>query len=1181
MPGAADFSAPISREIWDLKYRLKGADGVAIDSTLDETLWRVARAAAAPEKGGKRAKERWAARFHEAMADLGFLPAGRILAGAGTGRAVTLFNCFVLGKIDDDLGAIFDGVKDAALTMQQGGGIGHDFSTLRPKGARVASIGADASGPVSFMDVWDAMCRTIMSAGSRRGAMMATLRCDHPDIEAFVDAKSEPGRLRNFNLSVLVTDAFLDAVRDDSPWDLKFGGKVYRTLPARALWERIMRATYDYAEPGVVFIDRINARNNLSYCEEIHATNPCVPAETWVHTAVGPRQVGDLVGAPFHARVDGRDYASGSSGFFLSGHKPVVRLQTREGYALRLTADHLVRRVTRFTPYAAETDWCPAGALQAGERILLNDHRQNAEWSGPFTHGEGYLLGLLVGDGTLKHDKAVLSVWQPAAVVNGDDDAALAPGQQAVMEAARAAACSLHHRSDFAGWHRVAGRNEWRMSSAALKDLAARVGMQPGAKAITPIAERGSSAFYRGFLRGFYDADGSVQGDQRKGVSVHLAQSDLARLEAVQRMLLRLGIVSVLYRERRKAQSTLLPDGKGGSRLYPTKAQHELAIAGANLARFRELVGFADSDKAGRLDTLLARYQRGLNQERFTASVESVEPSGVEDVYDVQIPGLNAFDANGLYAHNCGEQPLPPYGACLLGSINLARLIEHPFTADARLDLAKLTERVKVAVRFLDNVIDVSNYPLPAQRQEALSKRRIGLGITGLADALIFSGMRYGTPQAAALAGTWMAHIQNAAYAASAELAAEKGAFPLFDAERFLASPNVAKLDASVREAIRKHGVRNGCLTSIAPTGTISLLAGNVSSGIEPVFDYRYTRRLLARDGTHREETVEDYAYAQFQRSFGAETPLPDTFVRAADLTPAQHLAMQAAVQPYVDSAISKTINCPEDISFEAFKDVYLEAHALGLKGCTTYRPNPVTGSVLQALAAPKPPAPATESAAAKPAPAAIAAAPVALSAAERSGGVVYMAPPLEREGVLAGYTYKLKWPGSDHAIYVTINDIEQGHAAGVPATATRRRPFEIFINTRNLEHYAWTVALTRMISAVFRRGGDVTFVADELKAVFDPQGGHWVSGRYVPSLLAAIGEVIETHMRRIGFLQSEAAELALDQGQRRDDAMAQSHGGSGGPTPRLKLCPRCSSANYIQREGCWECDNCGFSRCG
>ncbi len=778
----------ISEQIWDLKYRLKEADGRPIDRTLEDTVWRVARAAAEPEKGGKRARKQWAQRFYDAIGDFGFLPAGRILAGAGTNRAVTLFNCFVLGTIKDDLGAIFDGVKDAALTMQQGGGIGHDFSTLRPKGARVASIGADASGPVSFMDVWDSMCRTIMSAGSRRGAMMATLRCDHPDIEEFIEAKSDPARFRNFNLSVLVTDAFLDAVRDDHQWNLVFGGKVYRTLPARALWERIMRSTYDFAEPGVVFIDRVNARNNLRYCEEIHATNPC------------------------------------------------------------------------------------------------------------------------------------------------------------------------------------------------------------------------------------------------------------------------------------------------------------------------------------------------------------------------------------------GEQPLPPFGACLLGSINLARLIEDPFTNRARLDLAKLEERVRLAVRFLDNVIDISNYPLKAQRKEARSKRRIGLGVTGLADGLIFMGKRYGTREAADLAGGWMAAIQRAAYLASTELAAEKGAFPLFNSQRFVESPNVSTLDAPARTAIARHGIRNGCLTSIAPTGTISLLAGNVSSGIEPVFDFIHRRRILGKGGAAHEEKVEDYAHALFRRQFGASAQLPESFVNAGDLSPSEHLAMQAAMQPHVDSAISKTINCPPDISFEAFKDVYLEAHALDLKGCTTYRPNPVTGAVLKPAVA-EPPAPGTLSEEER-------GSEVAATLPAERAGVVYMAKPLEREAVLSGNTYKLKWRGSDHAIYVTINDIERDG---------RRRPFEIFINTRNLEHYAWTVALTRMISAVFRRGGDVTFVADELKAVFDPQGGHWVGGRYVPSLLAAIGEVIENHMIRTGVLQGNEARLALGQAESQQETAAAA-GDSRAAVQRsapLKLCPRCSSADYVRREGCWVCHACGFSRCG
>ncbi len=798
----------ISDAIWRRKYRFAGSASVPADQTLEDTFRRVAEAAASAEKGGKRKRQSWANTFYDALSDFGFQPAGRILAGAGTDRNVTLFNCFVLGRIGDDLSSIFENVKEAALTMQAGGGIGHDFSTLRPKGAPVKSIGADASGPVSFMDVWDAMCRTIMSAGQRRGAMMATLRCDHPDIETFIAAKADAHRLRNFNLSVLVTDAFMDAVRRNAPWDLVFAGKVYKTVEARALWDKIMRATYDYAEPGVIFIDRVNAANNLSYCETISATNPC------------------------------------------------------------------------------------------------------------------------------------------------------------------------------------------------------------------------------------------------------------------------------------------------------------------------------------------------------------------------------------------GEQPLPPHGACLLGSINLARLVEEPFTAAARIDTAKLEARVATAVRFLDNVIDISRYPLEAQALEARAKRRIGLGITGLADALIFLGLPYGSAAAREMAAKWMAIIQNAAYRASAALAAEKGAFPLYDGKVFPSRPNVARLGADVREAIAASGIRNGCLTSIAPTGTISLLAGNVSSGIEPVFDFVYRRRILGSDQTTEEETVEDFAYRTFREMFGPNAPVSDAFVTTEALTPSEHVAMQAALQPYVDSAISKTINCPEDISFESFRGIYAEAYDLGLKGCTTYRPNAVTGAVLsrevpQSSEVSKGEALALQKATAIKA---------VTEEAGKPSGVVYMTKPLERDAALEGVTYKIKWPASAHALYVTLNDLVRDG---------RRRPFEIFINTRNLEHYAWTVALTRMISAVFRRGGDVAFVAEELKAVFDPEGGRWMNGRYVPSLLAAIGDVIEEHMLRIGFLTRDEPSRTDQDGSARlpvsavqgpaqrgfeaevaevtdDEAVPR-----GSPIEGARICPRCGERALRRIEGCWTCTSCTYSRCG
>ncbi|MGF1553921.1 MAG: LAGLIDADG family homing endonuclease [Paracoccaceae bacterium] len=1223
------FSAPIAEQIWDMKYRLKAPGGDPVDADVAATWDRVARALASVEAE----PEVWAPRFRAALEGFRFLPAGRILAGAGTERSVTLFNCFVMGTVPDSLEGIFAHLREAALTMQQGGGIGYDFSTIRPEGAPVAGVGADASGPVSFMDVWDSMCRTIMSAGSRRGAMMAVLACDHPDIEAFVDAKRDPDRLRNFNVSVAASDAFMAAGEADGPWELRFEGRVHRTIRARDLWARIMRATYDYAEPGVIFIDRVNRANNLSYAETIAATNPCVTADTWVTTAEGARRVADLVGRPFEAMVDGRACPTGPEGFFATGRKPVLRLATRCGRTLRLTADHPVLVVTERTRWRLETAWRAAGDLVAGDEVRLHEHRDLA-WGTADDADEGYVAGLLVGDGTVRADAAILSVWRPAAAANGS--ACPDPVRTRAERTARA----LGARADFEGWTAVPTRGEYRLKSAGLTRLAVSLGLRPGAKTVTSEIEARSSAFCAGFLQGLFDADGSVQGTQEKGVSVRLAQSDLPALEAVQRMLARLGVNSTIYRDRRPAGTSVLPDGRGGTRAYPTGAQHELIVAGANLRLFAERVGFCEPEKAAALAARLASYRRAPNRERFTAVVAAIEPDGEAEVFDVVVPGANRFDANGFVVHNCGEQPLPPYGACLLGSVNLAALVRAPFEEGAHVDGGELAELTATAVRMMDNVVDVSRFPLPQQAEEARAKRRIGLGVTGLADALAMTGLRYGSDAAVARTGAWLDAIREAAYRASARLAAEKGAFPLFEAEPFLAAEQPSALPDDLRAEIARHGIRNALLTSIAPTGTISLFAGNVSSGIEPVFAPSYTRRVRLPQGGHAEEEVVDYALAAW-RERGGEG-LPPAFVTAQELSPAEHVRMQAVAQAHVDSSISKTVNVPADIPFEAFERVYLDAYAQGCKGCTTYRPNAVTGSVLSVAAkqdgagpeekaadgrdvgvADEANASGTARAGALARPARRLRASMDASGitqgglAERSGvdqdtisrslreeqemragdaermasvlgvsadwlrfGSATGLPdgarerdtgssphPLDRPETLEGVTYKLRWPDSPHATYITLNDIVVGGC---------RRPFEIFINSKNMEHYAWTVALTRMISAVFRRGGDVSFVVGELKAVFDPRGGAWVKGRYVPSMLAAIGDVIERHLVDIGFMAPGAALAGRD-----GAASAPTPATTEPPAPAPAACPSCGSFETAIREGCEVCLDCGWSKCG
>ncbi|WP_290649208.1 adenosylcobalamin-dependent ribonucleoside-diphosphate reductase [Aquisalimonas sp.] len=578
----------IARHIWATKYRYQ-PHGQAGEAGIEASWRRIAEALSAPEADASH----WCTRFQKALKGFRFLPGGRIQAGAGTDRDVTLFNCFVMGVVEDDMACIFNHLKEAALTMQRGGGIGCDFSTLRPAGTVAHGSGTIASGPVSFMRIWDSMCATILSTGARRGAMMATLRCDHPDIETFIDTKSQAGELTRFNVSVQVTDAFMEAVENNADWALVFpeealdgpaeGTCVYRQwtgqqqpvpcrilrwVPARELWERIMRATYNYAEPGVLFVDRVNHWNNLGDREHITATNPC------------------------------------------------------------------------------------------------------------------------------------------------------------------------------------------------------------------------------------------------------------------------------------------------------------------------------------------------------------------------------------------GEIPLPPYGACDLGSINLTCFVRAPFTKHARLDWQGLEAITATATRMLDNVIDVSRFPLPQQAERVRGDRRIGLGITGLGDALIMLGLHYASDDARATAAKVMRTICLSAYGTSVDLARTKGAFLQFHAPAYLARPFVQGLPDDIRDGIARHGMRNSHLIAIAPSGTISLLAGNISSGIEPVYQFRQQRWVLDAEARRQSFELTDYAY-RLWRQRHPDAMLPAYFVDALQVEPEAHLAMEAALQPWVDNAISKTINVPQAYSFEAFRDLYKRAYALGLKGCTTYRVNAVRGAVL------------------------------------------------------------------------------------------------------------------------------------------------------------------------------------------------------------------------------------------
>ncbi|MEW6166153.1 MAG: LAGLIDADG family homing endonuclease [Pseudomonadota bacterium] len=976
------------------KYFLPGED-------LDGMRRRLARALARQEAQPEHWEELFYRTLHFAF------PAGRIMANAGAQALkpdVSTINCTVSRTIDDSMAGIMQAVSEAALTLKAGCGIGYDFTTLRPRGAFVSGAGATTSGPLPFMDVFDAVCRTVSSAGGRRGAQMGCLDIGHPDIEDFIVAKREAGRLRAFNLSCLVTSEFVAAVRDDARWPLAFPAfpqemsdgselvwrrwplrdaaytvnergetacRVYRTVPARELWELIMRSTYAYSDPGFILVDEMNRMNPLWFCEQIRATNPCVTGDTWVHTDHGPRQVRELCGRGLALRVNGADHASGPEGFFATGHKAVFRIRTCAGYSLRLTGDHRLLRVKRQTRWTREHEWCAAGELQPGDRLVLNDHRPGVEWSGRGSFGEGYLLGLLIGDGSMKADEAVLCVWRPARAAGAPENC----GVDGVMAEVLRYLRQMPQRSDFRGWTAVGERSEFRLSTASLTALAHGYGMRPGCKTLTADMQRTSSAFHRGLLRGLFDSDGSVQSSQQQVASVRLSQADKDLLLSVQRMLLRLGIASTVYENRRA-----LPDGRDGVRDAAAQAQHELVIAGSNLAQFAAAIGFADGDKAARLRALLASGRRALSAEDFTAEVLSIEPEGEEEVFDVQMPGINAFDADGFYAHNCGEQPLPPFGACLLGSVNLAALVKKPFTKDAHFDFDTYADVVRVFARMLDNVVEINGLPLAEQRAEILRKRRHGMGYMGLGSALTMLGLRYGSKESVAFTEkvTRLLAVEN--WRAALELAREKGPAAVLTElheitpELLVQRPElardghaagdrvpgrvlharysrylqrIAEVEPELVQALAETGARYTHATSIAPTGTMAASVGNnASNGIEPSFAHSYIRNMIVPgEKAKRAVRMESYELLAYRHWIDADVDperLPEAFAgTSAGTDPSEHIDVQAAAQRWIDSSISKTINVPSDIDYEAFKDLYHYAIDQGLKGCTTFRFNP------------------------------------------------------------------------------------------------------------------------------------------------------------------------------------------------------------------------------------------------
>lgn len=1156
------------------RYAWKDEEGKPLEEYPEQAWGRVARTIASVEKTAALRKL-WEEKFYYALSDFKFLPGGRILSAAGTGYEVTFYNCFVIPCPEDSRGGILDNLKIMTEVFSRAGGAGVNLSTLRPRGARVKKVNGTSSGPINWANLYSVASHdVIQQGGTRRGALMIMLHDWHPDIEEFVEVKKDTTKLVGANLSVCISDKFMEAVENNSNWDLKFPDikhpnydlewdgdiedwekkgypiKVYKTIQATELWDKICESAWVSAEPGIHFLERSNKWSNTWYFEKLAATNPCLTTDTWIQTNQGAYQIKNLIGKPFAARVNGQDYPSSLKGFFKTDYKQTVELQTTNGYKLKLTQDHLIKKVISKNRQEVKTIWIEAGKLTVGDQINLHNHRYNNYWQGKYSKEEGYLIGLLLGDGTLKKDKAVLSVWV-LPNLNGK----LLPtslGQQSIMTQALQAASTIPHRADFNGWMQVKDRNEYRLSLSYIKHLAKELGMSPEKKTITPLLEKTSSCFYQGFLQGLFDCDGSVQGIQEKGVSIRLSQSNLSTLEAVQRMLLRLGIVSKIYQNRRHDYFKQLPDHQGNLKLYPIKAQHELVISGENLIYFAKSIGFADQKKANRLENLLSSYKRKLNREDFTSPIEKITYLDKEDVYDAQIPSVHAFDANGLYVHNCGEQPLPAWGVCNLGSINLSAFVNE----EGEFDYQHLSEITSIAVRMLDNVIDANFYFYIENKQQQDNARRIGLGTMGLGDTLIKMKVRYGSDESLEVIEKIYQTIRNTAYETSSELAKEKGIFPKFDQKKYLQGYFIKQLTDSVKEKIIKNGIRNSVLLTQAPTGSTSLLAG-VSSGIEPVFDFAMVRK--DRIGEH---IIYHPLYKKWKDSHPENTPAPDYFSSANNLLPEDHVKVQALIQKYTDSSISKTVNAPNSHTVEDVKKLYMDAYKQGCKGITYMRDGSRDGVLSH-----------------------ISDKPANSEAQNKEQSQVQTEPVVfHRPMVLPGRTYKMLTPIGE--VFITIN------------RDANNCPVEVFITIgkAGMQIGADAEAIGRLVSLVLRiSNGNRKETAYKIVSQLKGIGGssHIGFGKdRVMSLADAIAKVLAEDLATSEAVVPETLSLNISENNPSVNSNEpQSNGQVAQQLNILEpnqqttakvgdLCPECGNATFVFEEGCKKCHLCGYSIC-
>lgn len=923
-----------SKDIWDTKYRLKDHKGIPVDVDVRATFDRVASTLAEVEEESIR--DKWYKEFLWVL-DNGAIPAGRIISNVGAGDykpATSTINCTVSGTVEDSMDDILNKVHEAGLTLKSGCGIGYEFSTLRHKGACVKGAGAYTSGPLSFMDIYDKMCFTVSSAGGRRGAQMATFDISHPDALDFIKAKREDGRLRQFNLSLLITKEFVEAVKSDSIWDFKAVDtkEIISSIPAKQVWDSIISSTYDFAEPGFILIDEVNAMNNLWWCENIRATNPCLLGSTSIL----------------------RQLPKGSETIPLDSVRVGDKIWSKEGWT-KVTAfyDRGVKGVVDYKTTAGRLSATPNHKIDLkGKKVAIKDAKSIDTLAGPIPGKvrlceQDIVDGLVLGDGTVHDTTKLLCI--------GEKDSDYFDSEV----------------SNFIGKSYSKDYQYKIKTTLSLEELPYTYNREiPERFIYSDVAKK------LGFLRGLFSAKGSVLFSKSSKL-VQLKQSSYELITSVESMLYSVGINCYICTNKPSSV-----EQRNGT--YVSKQSYNLRINARNSVNFAKLIGFIQLYKQETLNKIVNFVEAPNSTTRKTSTctfdISETLDIGEHSVYDITVDNTShTFWADGFSVSNCGEQPLPPYGACLLGSINLTKFVDKAFTPLASFNWDKYAKVISIFSRMLDNVIEVNNLPLKKQREEIERKRRHGMGFLGLGSALAMLQIPYGSKESIEFTDLASRTLAEVGWEAGLNLAKEKGAAPIMD-EEFVVTTEMLKtrkdmvndgfsegdtiqgrilfakysrymnkieeINPNLINDLAKYGSRFSHHSSIAPTGTISLsLANNASNGIEPSFAHHYSRNII-KEGKKTKDKVDVYsyellAYRALIDGIAEPSNLPDYFIDASKVTPRQHVDVQAAAQKWVDSSISKTINVPTDIPFEEFEDIYMYAYDKGLKGCTTFRFNP------------------------------------------------------------------------------------------------------------------------------------------------------------------------------------------------------------------------------------------------